>query len=125
MTGSELFGFDSISSKEWYVARAAANEIFTKVATKNIHSALLQARRQVDTAYAKLQNCEEYVANLETQLNIEERWTEDSPDYKHNREQVALWDYYEALDELERLVVQRLFELSKLGMSGTGKPSVY
>lgn len=65
-----------------------------------------------------------YVSDLETQLNIEERWTPDSPEYKRNREQVALWDYHEALDELERLVVMRLFELTKLGMSGTGKSTI-
>jgi hypothetical protein len=29
--------------------------------------------------------------------------------------------YRRALDELERLVVQRLFEMTKLGMSGVGK----
>lgn len=31
--------------------------------------------------------------------------------------------YRRALDSLELLVVQRLFELTKLGMSGTGKYS--
>jgi hypothetical protein len=32
----------------------------------------------------------------------------------------VLVNYRTALDDLERLVVQRLFELSKLSMSGTG-----
>jgi hypothetical protein len=45
-----------------------------------------------------------------------------SPEYKHYQDEAHLLEYRSALDELERLVVQRLFELSKLGMSGTGKP---
>jgi hypothetical protein len=61
------------------------------------------------------------VFDLEKQLGIEERWTEDSPGYKCYREQVSQQEYHAALSELERLVVQQLFELSKLGMSGTGR----
>ena len=37
------------------------------------------------------------------------------------KEEATLSKYREALDEVERLVVMRLFELSKLGMSQTGK----
>ncbi|EPS95019.1 hypothetical protein FOMPIDRAFT_1085440, partial [Fomitopsis schrenkii] len=33
---------------------------------------------------------------------------------------LSLYEYHQAVDELERLVVQRLFELTKMGMSGIG-----
>lgn len=102
------------------MAQTAANQVFTTVATGDIHRVLLQARRSVDSTYAKLQNSEAYVSNIENQLGIEERWTVDSIGYKRFKGGALLWGYYKALGGLEHLVVMRLFELSKLGMSGTG-----
>jgi hypothetical protein len=102
------------------MARAAANNALTGVATNNVHTALLQARQRVDATYAKLQHGESYIFDLETQLGIEEHWTKDSSGYKCYQEQLLHQEYNDALNELERLVVQWLFELSKLGMSGTG-----
>jgi hypothetical protein len=109
---------------EWDLARAAANNAFSGPASQNINTVLLQLRRRVDAAYAKLQHGAAYVFSLEIQLQIQDRWSEDSPEYKHYKEEAVLQDYRAALDELERLVVMRLFELSKLGMSGTGKSPV-
>ena len=63
---------------------------------------------------------EQYVFTLEKQLGIVDRWEPGSSEFQHYQEEAQLQDYHVALDELERLVVQRLFELSKLGMSGTG-----
>ncbi|RDB19588.1 hypothetical protein Hypma_013286 [Hypsizygus marmoreus] len=106
--------------KEWIDARAAANSVFTSVAPANIHTAIARVHRRVDSAYAKLQNAETLVGSLEESLNIEERWTEASPDYKEYYQQNVLTNYTKALDELERLVVMRLFELTKMSTSGTG-----
>jgi len=39
----------------------------------------------------------------------------------YSLEYLAIRDYQKALDKLEGLVVQRLFELAKMGLSGTGK----
>lgn len=110
-----------VHRREWDLARTAANEALTEVAAPNINLILLQARRRIDAAYAKLQHCDAYVFNFEIQLGISDRWTADSAEYKWYKEEAILQDYRKALDELERLVVMRLFELSKLGMSGTGK----
>lgn len=57
---------------------------------------------------------------MEIQLSIEERWAVGSPDYLQFKEEAALGKYRAALNELERLVVMRLFELSKLSLSSTG-----
>lgn len=111
--------FDEIRH-EWDLARTAANNVLTSIAPENIHVVLLQARRRVDAAYSKLQNCEELVFSLENQLSIAERWDQESSEYKHYKDEAHIQEYRAALDELERLVVQRLFELAKLGMSGTG-----
>ena len=75
------------------------------------------------TLHSKLQNAESYVESLENGLNIEERWTETSPEYKTFYQENVLTSYERALDELERLVVMRLFELAKIckmSPSGTG-----
>ena len=107
-------------SQEWHAACKAANEIFSSIASGPIHIALMQVRRHVDTAYSKLQNAKSYVESLENSLNIEERWTEASPEYKTFFQENVLTSYERALDDLERLVVMHLFELAKMGTSGTG-----
>ncbi|EPQ50029.1 hypothetical protein GLOTRDRAFT_21641, partial [Gloeophyllum trabeum ATCC 11539] len=60
------------------------------------------------------------IKTLERQLGIEQRWEESSSQYITAKAKVAERNYRKALDALERLVVQRLFELTKLNMSGTG-----
>lgn len=86
-----------------------------------MHVTLNQARVRVDGAYSKLQNAEAMASHLEIQLGIEKRWQVGSENYNHFREEASLLNYRTALDELERLVVMHLFELSKLSLSGTGK----
>ncbi|KAG1770315.1 hypothetical protein EV702DRAFT_978258 [Suillus placidus] len=113
---------------EWVRAREAANQALTDVATGDLHqinTAITQARIQVDAAYAKLQNTEALTSHIETQLAIEERWTVGGDNYKKYKEEASLQKYHVALNELERLVVMRLFELSKLSLSGTGKSTLW
>ncbi|KIY48269.1 hypothetical protein FISHEDRAFT_43817, partial [Fistulina hepatica ATCC 64428] len=57
---------------------------------------------------------------LEDTLDVRERWELDSPEYVECRKELYERQYRRALDELERLVVQRLLELTKLNMSGVG-----
>ena len=80
-----------------------------------------QAHLQVDLAYAKLQNAEALAVNLQGQLDLESPWEIGGEEYMHYKEEAMLSKYHEALDEVECLVVMHLFELSKLGMSQTGK----
>jgi hypothetical protein len=79
-----------------------------------------RATRCVDVAYSRLQNAETMVYNVESKLNVKERWEPSSPEYQEIKKEVSYRVYRRALDELEWLVVQRLFELTKLNMSGTG-----
>jgi len=57
---------------------------------------------------------------IEEELEIEIRWEPGSPEYQNALILLKERKYRRALDRLERLIVQRLFELTKLGMSSVG-----
>jgi hypothetical protein len=57
---------------------------------------------------------------LEEELNIEVRWTADTSQYKEALVLMNERKYRQSLDTLELLIVQRLFELTKLGQNGIG-----
>lgn len=61
------------------------------------------------------------VADLETRLLLRHPWTEDTPEYKDTAAYIHQRQYHRALNKLEQLVVQRLFELSKANVVGMGK----
>ncbi|KAG1854936.1 hypothetical protein DFJ58DRAFT_716274 [Suillus subalutaceus] len=94
----------------------------TAVQTLSAELATLQnfLRFHEQEPYSKLQNAEAMASHLEIQLGIEKQWEIGSEHYNRFRQEASLLNYQTALDELERLVVMRLFELSKLSLSGTG-----
>ena len=109
---------------QWNAARGATNKALSSVIEGDLNTmaaAINQARIQVDLTYAKLQNAEALAAHLQGQLGLKSPWEVGGKEYMHYKEEATLSKYREALDEVERLVVMRLFELSKLGMSQTGK----
>jgi hypothetical protein len=59
--------------------------------------------------------------HTEGQLDIGECWTTDSPEYQQAADYLHSRNYQVAVDKLEGLVVQRLFELTKANVSQTGK----
>ena len=64
---------------------------------------------------------EQHLLFIEDQLGLRGvRWSEASEEYRTTKHKLAKRKYRRALDELERLIVQRLFELSKLNVSGMG-----
>ncbi|KAF8881743.1 hypothetical protein BD779DRAFT_1445242 [Infundibulicybe gibba] len=62
----------------------------------------------------------EEALQFEESHDIVDRWTPQSREYQDALTVMAERKYRKALDNLERLMVQRLFELSKLGLSGVG-----
>jgi len=86
-----------------------------------ISAAITNVRIHADSAYQKLQHAEVLVAHLQVVLGIQDCWEIGGPEYNRWKEEANLMKYRAAIDELEHLVVMRLFELSKLGMLGTGK----
>lgn len=71
--------------------------------------------KEVKRAEVKLKTVE---ARLE--IGIEDRWTKDDDEYRTAEGMRRTLDYQKALDKLERLIIQRLFELEKSRMRGTG-----
>lgn len=63
------------------------------------------------------------VQALEEKLEIEKRWEPEYAEWDTAAAMVAIRRYQRSLDLLEGLVVARMFELTKMNMSQTGKPN--
>ncbi|KAF8331610.1 hypothetical protein F5887DRAFT_1063993 [Amanita rubescens] len=87
---------------------------------KSLGSPLSALKGQLDKAAAMTEATGNIIVNLEAKLGIKNRWTANHPDYQTYYEENVVTEYQRAVDELERLVVMRLFELTKMGASGTG-----
>ncbi|THU80237.1 hypothetical protein K435DRAFT_823707 [Dendrothele bispora CBS 962.96] len=61
-----------------------------------------------------------HVRMLEHRLGITERWVPGTEQWERTKKMVSSATYQRAVDKLEGLVVARLFELTKMNMSGTG-----
>ncbi|KAI0309118.1 hypothetical protein OF83DRAFT_1072544, partial [Amylostereum chailletii] len=95
-------GFDGISFQSLSNAR-----------TRALQSERAKAERRLDVAMTA-------VDSVERLLGITERWIPSHPEYIKTEEYIKQRNYIRAVEELEGLVVQRLVELSKANMSGTG-----
>lgn len=95
----------------------SAEEIAAKRLTPSAVQRLHKARMD---AYAKYVIALDGVVALETALGVTERWTEDSQQYQDTLKRIAERDWQRALDRLEYLMVQRMFELAKAHTFGTG-----
>ncbi|KAI0782170.1 hypothetical protein C8Q75DRAFT_795935 [Abortiporus biennis] len=60
------------------------------------------------------------VVDMEMKMGISERWTPSSDEYKATTTYLTERRYHRALEKLQKLVVQRMFELHKLNLSQTG-----
>ena len=60
------------------------------------------------------------VINLELHLGVSVRWQPGDPQYEETQKYIATRNYQQALGRLQRLVIQRLFELHRLNISQTG-----
>ena len=85
--------------------------------TKQIRSIQQQWNYALDCVQSQLRNIEQ----VEEDLGIEQRWTKGMPDCDAVVEEWRLREYRKALDKLEYVVVQHMFELTKMSMSGVGE----
>ena len=76
---------------------------------------------QYRTTFTRYNTHAEVVLRFEEENTIAKRWLPTSPEYLSALKMMTERQYRRSLDNLERLVVQRLFELAKLGQSGVGK----
>jgi hypothetical protein len=93
------------------------NERQGKYTAREIASIKTRAR----TTLLRYQDMHESVTQYEEQHNITTRLTIGTPEYAAAKKNVAVFRYRKAVAELERLVVQRLLELTKLNVSGVGE----
>lgn len=61
------------------------------------------------------------VQDLEEKLNVDVRWTMESPEWIAAVKLLKEKRFSDALNALELLIVQRIFELTKINRSQTGK----
>jgi hypothetical protein len=62
----------------------------------------------------------DHVQELEETLGIVERWMTESPKWTATVEDIKRCKYNIALNTLELLIVERIFELTKMNQSQTG-----
>ena len=74
-------------------------------------------RHAIETRDKNLQ----VVQDLEAKIGITHRWKVGGSEWRAAAKLVVMRKYRCALDNLEGLVVARIFELTKMHMSGTGK----
>ena len=65
------------------------------------------------------------IVDMEVSMGIEMRWDPLTPEYMETLGYLSTRKYHRALEELQRLVVQRLFELHKMNISATGERSQF
>ena len=107
-----------------------ANVEFKKLDFNIIHNGYTQkeiaaVRTRYRTTFTRWAAKEEELSHYEEEHSIDMCWLPDSDSYKATQTLLVERSYRRAVDNLERLVVQRLFELTKLGMNGVGKSVCY
>jgi len=81
--------------------------------TRRLESGRRHARERQDQLLRQ-------VLELEVEMGIAKRWTPETPGYVETARYICERRYHQALNNLQRLVVQRLFELHRLNLSGIG-----
>ncbi|KAI0038469.1 hypothetical protein FA95DRAFT_1662786 [Auriscalpium vulgare] len=126
---TQITGFTGADFERWIVEerdyleslREEPEEDMQKVsyveALVNLEAAEELERR---SAHRKLLLAQNVVDDLERRLAIEDRWTPESSEFKTVRDYIDKRKFIRAVEELEGLVVSRLFELAKANISGTG-----
>ena len=63
----------------------------------------------------------EEIVTMEVKMGIDNRWQPSDSRYIDTLKYMADHKYHQALDHLQKLVIQWLFELNRLNLAGTGK----
>jgi len=70
-------------------------------------------------------NCLKQIIDMEVSMGINKRWDPSTPEYVETLGYLSTRTYQCALEELQRLVIQCLFELHKMNILATGEYSQY
>lgn len=95
------------------------------------HAALNYTYSQESSQTRKLETQRRHVAerrgqllreiiDMEVRMGLVDRWQPSSKEFTDTMRYVRTREYHRALDNLQRLVIQRLFELHNLNLAQTG-----
>ncbi|KAG6369144.1 hypothetical protein JVT61DRAFT_1403 [Boletus reticuloceps] len=84
---------------------------------QQLRDAQLETQRR--HASEQLEEIQQQVISMELELGIQKCWEPSSPEYQETLKYISERKYHCALDNLQCLVVQRLFELQKLNILQT------
>ena len=98
---------------------------FRRTGTLSRADAAVARARESERAAAvcKIELQMNVVDDTERRLGVDERWTPGHAEYQRALQYLNNRKFIRAVEALEGLVVQRLFELSKANLIGTGKYS--
>lgn len=82
-------------------------------------------RRRHANATNKRDQKLEIVMHYEHQMALDSRWGPDHPEWMKAQSRITNRLFHKAVDDVERLVIMRLLELTKLQMSGLGRALHY
>lgn len=83
-------------------------------------SATNQKERRRRLARERYDTAQRDVVQIEVQLGVVRRWEPTDPEYRETLKYIRDRKYHRALDKVHQLVVQRLFELQRMNISGLG-----
>jgi hypothetical protein len=78
------------------------------------HTGISDVRYRAEGSSGQVQNAKALVMLYEMMLGVSERWTEESAEYKKYYKENVETSFRKTVDELERLVVMRISEMSKM-----------
>ncbi|KAH7904704.1 hypothetical protein BJ138DRAFT_1235525 [Hygrophoropsis aurantiaca] len=81
---------------------------------------ITNVNRRVTKTFSKVELKMGRVQDLEQHLNIEARWSSSHPERRKAEARITHRHFYKACDDVERLIVMRLLEMTKLQASGLG-----
>ena len=108
-------------STNWYDAQATMTRLCRSIATPETIKAMQKAIRKVNSLARRIETTEQHLLFIKDQLGLHRVcWSEASEEYQTTKHKLAKQKYHRALDELQCLIIQCLFKLSKLNVSGMG-----
>jgi hypothetical protein len=106
-----------LQRRETFDAACKLNEPPNVISKKSKLTRLTAIRHAAWEAYEYLQ---QEALHMEETLDVTECWTPACDEWQQAVKYNQIRDYQLVVDKLEGLVVQRLFELTKANLSGTG-----
>jgi hypothetical protein len=112
--------FISLAPEDFYTTTSDSSKSYT-------HDISTTRKLETERRYVTelRENYLKQVIELEVDLGIDRRWDPSSSEYLETLGYMSTRTYQRALEELQRLVIQRLFELHKMNISATGNCIYY